>query len=366
MDERGGLIGMLLIAFGFLGATFGSKTLPERPPTNAQLAARADDTSANLDDRSGILVIADRALRKFGPVRVLFAVHKKYGEDDGAKLAATIAYFGFFSIFPALLAGISIVGFILQGNPELRDKVIDTAVEQVPMVGSAIGEGGLEGSGLALITGLLGAIWGGLSSMEATQRALNVVNGVPWHERTQGAKARIKGISMFGVVGLSFLLSVALTSLVAAIQLPGVGRFGIHLANLLVNFLVILLTFRILTDRKWTLAALVPGALLAGTGFYLLQSLGARLITRYVSNASATYGTFAVVIGLLWWFHLSAQVVLIGAELNAVLADKLYPRALVQDALMAGDYRTLDFHQRAAARHEVAEAANTVTKRKTP
>lgn len=355
---NGGIVSLILVGLGMAGAAFGSKALAE-PATNNFATAGGipegvDDTSANLAGRSGILPIADRVLRRFGPVRVLWAIFKKYGEDDGAKLAATIAYFGFFSIFPALLAGVSIAGFILQGNPELRDRVIDTAVGQIPMVGSAVGEGGLQGSGIALATGLIGALWGGLSSMDALQRALNVVNGVPWHERTQGARARIKGLSMFGVVGLGFLLTVALTSLVTAIQLPGVGRFGIHAANVLVNVLVILLTFRILTDRKWRLAELVPGALFAGTGFYLLQSLGTRLIARYVSNASATYGTFAVVIGLLWWFHLSAQVVLIGAELNAVRADKLHPRALVQDALMAGDYRTLAFHQRAAARHEVA------------
>lgn len=356
--ETGGIVGLILVGLGMAGAAFGPKTLPEPKVNNfstvREIPEGVDDTAANLEGRSGIMPTFDRLLRRFAPVRLLWAVFKKYGEDDGAKLAATIAYFGFFSIFPALLAGVSIVGFVLQGNPELRDRVIEATVDQIPMVGSVVGEGGLQGSGLAIVTGLIGAIWGGLSSMDALQRALNVVNGVPWHERTQGALARIKGLSMFAIVGAGSLLTVGLTSLIAAIDLPGVSRFGIHAGNVLVNFLIVLLAFRLLTDRKWSMADLVPGAFFGGTGFYLLQSLGTRLIARYVSNASATYGTFAVVIGLLWWFHLSAQVMLLGAELNAVRADKLHPRALVQDALMAGDYRTLAFHQRAAARHAVA------------
>jgi len=55
------------------------------------------------------------------------AVLKKFNEDDGPNLAALIAYYAFFSLFPLLLVFVSILGFVLEGNPSLRDDVVDTA-----------------------------------------------------------------------------------------------------------------------------------------------------------------------------------------------------------------------------------------------
>lgn len=353
-DMKNNLIGAALIGFGVVGAALTGSKKPQRPDSERDENPESKG-DGGISERTGLLAVIDRFIRRTRPLSLLFSTVKKYGEDDGAKLAATIAYFAFFSIFPALLALVSISGFVLASDPELQAKVVDNAVGQFPVVGDAVSQGGLSGSGFALAVGLAGAIWGGLSAMEATQRALNVVSGVPWHERTRGPKARIKGLTMFAVIGLSFVGSAVLTSIVAAAPIPGAGRFGIIAANIAVNVVVALLTFKLLNDAKYSARDLLPGAAIAGFMFYLLQTFGTLLIQRYVANASDTYGTFAVVIGLLSWFHLASQFTLIAAEFNVVRINNLAPRALVKDALCDGDQRTLAFHQRAAARHQSVE-----------
>ena len=80
------------------------------------------------------------------------AVFKKFSEDRASNLAALVAYYAFFSLFPLLLAFVSILGFVLEDNPELRQDVIDSALARIPVIGSQLsGElKPLTGSGIAL------------------------------------------------------------------------------------------------------------------------------------------------------------------------------------------------------------------------
>ena len=73
---------------------------------------------------------------------------------------------------------------------------------------------------------------------------------------------------------------------------------------------------------------LLPGVALAVVGAFLLQSAGAWYVEHAIAQASATYGVFAAVIGLLSWFWLGAHLLLLAAELNVVLHLRLWPRAL--------------------------------------
>jgi uncharacterized BrkB/YihY/UPF0761 family membrane protein len=74
--------------------------------------------------------------------------------------------------------------------------------------------------------------------------------------------------------------------------------------------------------------ALVPGVVVATVGWEVLQLIGGWYISHEVKNASAVYGTFALVIGLLAWIHLGAMFVVLGAETNVVRARGLWPRPM--------------------------------------
>ena len=104
---------------------------------------------------------------------------------------------------------------------------------------------------------------------------------------------------------------------------------------------VFLLSFQVLTAKHQPWASLVPGALLAGLCYFALQLVGGAYLNHVVSGATATYGAFAVVIGLLAWLFLLAQLTTYAAELNVVLAQRLWPRSLRRERLRRADRRVL-------------------------
>ena len=107
------------------------------------------------------------------------------------------------------------------------------------------------------------------------------------------------------------------------------------------NVGVFVAAFRLLTPKQIELHELVPGAVLAGVAFTALQIGGTYLITHQLQQTSQVYGFFAIVLGLLWWLFLSAQVTLYAAELNVVRARRLWPRSIVQPPLTGPDREVL-------------------------
>src|SRR5205085_12206904 len=97
------------------------------------------------------------------------AVIRKFGNDQAGNLAALIAYYAFFSIFPLLLVFTTILGFVLQGDPDFRQSVEHSVVGQFP--GLSLEQHPLTGSVPALVIGVLGSLWGGLGVTQAAQNA---------------------------------------------------------------------------------------------------------------------------------------------------------------------------------------------------
>src|ERR1700712_4371721 len=124
----------------------------------------------------------DRFQRRHRPLAIPMAVIKKFGDDQGGNLAALIAYYGFFSLFPLLMVFVAVLGFVLDGNPGAQHAVLDSALKQIPLVGDQLKAGSLKGSGPALVIGLVGALLAGLGVTLAAQTAFNRVHGVPHRE----------------------------------------------------------------------------------------------------------------------------------------------------------------------------------------
>jgi membrane protein len=128
------------------------------------------------------------------------------------------------------------------------------------------------------------------------------------------------------------------------LDLPAVATVAGHAATIIVNVALLVMTFSVLPAHRRPLRELLPGAVVGGILLTALLQLGTWVVSRYIAGASDTYGTFAVVIALLSWFHLVSRVVLLAAELNDVLLDRLWPRSMV-----AGSALT-DADRRAAVR----------------
>src|SRR3954447_11029166 len=146
---------------------------------------------------------------------------KKFGEDDGLNLSALIAYYAFFSLFPLLLVFVSILGFVLEGNPSLRDDVVDTALGRIPVIGAQLRDQvhPLTGSGIGLAVGLVGALWASLGVTLAFGRAFAQIWDVPRFERLSGVKARLRGLAVLVILGVTLVAARAAASLASGSDL---------------------------------------------------------------------------------------------------------------------------------------------------
>lgn len=272
----------------------------------------------------------DRLQRRHRPLAIPVAVIKKFGDDQGGNLAALIAYYGFFSLFPLLLVFVATLGFILDDNPGMQRQVVDSALQQFPIVGDQIQSGSLSGNATALLIGIAGALLAGIAVTLAAQTAFNRIHGVARAESPGFLAARLRGLGLLVVLGTLQLASTTVTGLVSG----GLGGAWLAIAgvgvSLALNGVLFFATFRLLTDASVPTRALRPGILTATVLWTLLQAVGGAYISHVVKGAGTAYGTFATVIGLLTWLFLGARVLVLSAELNSVLASGLWPRSLFE------------------------------------
>jgi uncharacterized BrkB/YihY/UPF0761 family membrane protein len=263
----------------------------------------------------------------------VIAVVKKFGDDQAGYLAALVAYYAFFSIFPLLLVFATVLGFVLQNNPRLQDSIIKTVQNNFPVLGQSFQIGHLKGSGVGLVIGLVFALLAGIGVIQSLQYAMDEIWGVPKRKRPNFFVSRLRAVIMLAVLGLATLAATAVSNL----------PFG-FLGSLLLNIGIAVVAYKVLTVADITWLDVLPGALVAGVALTLLQTFGGLLVRHTLKNASATYGTFAVVIGLLSFIYLGAQIFLYAAEINVVKKKHLWPRSLVDDPTV-GDQQV--FTQRA-------------------
>jgi YihY family inner membrane protein len=280
------------------------------------------------------------------------AVAKRFSENRASHLAALLAYYAFFSAFPLLLLLVTILGFVLDGRPELRDDVLSSALGRIPVLSDRLGDdGGLSGSGAALVVGAAGALWGGLRVVAAAQHAMNEVYDVPQYDRPDPLTQRLRSLGILVVLGGGILAAGTVGALASAVpDLRGVTEIPLVAATIALNIATVQVVFRLLTARSIGWRELLPGAVFAGVGYFGLQQLGGFVVRQYLATASDVYGTFAVVIGLLSWFHLLGQLTVLAAEINAVRGRKLYPRRLMGDEMSDGDRRALEGYLKAQVR----------------
>jgi uncharacterized BrkB/YihY/UPF0761 family membrane protein len=102
-----------------------------------------------------------------------------------------------------------------------------------------------------------------------------------------------------------------------------------------------IVAFRILTPPAIPHRSLVPGAVIAGVAWAILQYVGGYLVGHQLRHSGQVYGYFASILGLIGFLYLACQITLYAAELNVVRARRLYPRSIVPPPLTAADERVL-------------------------
>lgn len=286
----------------------------------------------------------DGAQRRCAPLAFGFGVVKKFGDDRGGLLCAMLAFYGFLSIFPLLLLLVTVLGFLGGGPHSLAHRIEASAFSEFPLVGSKLSSNihALHDRNVfGLVVGILVVLWGSQGALQTAQYAQAEV----WH-----VPAAVRP-NFWARLGRTALMTVVLGAfLVASTVLAGVVTIGDHGAwagvgaavlSLCLNVVLFGVAFRVLTPRQIAWSDLWPGAIAGGAGWTVLQYVGGLLVEHNLRNTSKVYGSFALVLGLIAFLYLSAELTVYAAEVNVVRARRLWPRSIVQPPLTPADREVL-------------------------
>jgi uncharacterized BrkB/YihY/UPF0761 family membrane protein len=243
-----------------------------------------------------------------------------------------------------LLVLFTVLGLVAGNDPSIQHKVTHSALSQFPIIGNQLGSNihALnESSPVALIIGLAGLLWGAQGVSQAGQHAMAEVWNIPIAERPSFFSRLTRSVLLFVVMGLILLVSTVLA---------GFSTFGAHTSSLglpvevaaavvsvIVNAIMFLLAFRILTPKQITFKEFRAGAIVGGIAWTIFQAAGGYLVGHQLKTSSQVYGFFGVVLGLLAFIYMAAQLTLYAAEVNVVKYRRLWPRGLVQPPLTKAD-----------------------------
>jgi membrane protein len=269
------------------------------------------------------------------------AVAKKFGDDQAGQLAALIAYYAFVSLFPLLLVFVTVLGFVLQGNPDAREDILTGTLGQFPIISDQLQLHSLSGSGVALAIGLLLSLLAGLGVTNAAQNAFNRIWNVPFKHRPNFLKARLRGLGLLAILGTLNIVSTVVAGFVTTYTPSAFTSVGAALVAFAFNLLLFMTAFRLLTAADIGWRELLPGVIAAAVFWQLLQHLGGFYLAHELKRTGPLYGTFALVLGLLAWLYLGAQLTIFAAEINVVRAQRLWPRSFLAQPLLEADRRAL-------------------------
>ena len=262
----------------------------------------------------------------------LIRAYQQYKVANGDHVAAAITYFSFLAIFPLILLGASIAGFVLANNEDLQLQLQQIISDNVPgSLGDTMSEAVrsvIDNRGSIGVIALLGVAYAGLGWVGNLRTGVQMV----WAcevKKESFVKAKLEDLLVLVGLGLGIVLSLALTSgVTAAIHgvlttlhldgIPGmgtlVGGLAIVLA-LVADTLLFMWLFTRLPGRPVRYRTVLRGAIFAAVGYEILKVIGTTYIANVTSNP--TYGAFAGAVGLLVWIDLVSRYLLLSAAWTA-------------------------------------------------
>lgn len=242
---------------------------------------------------------------------------KEVWNDDVLDVAAMMTYYAIFALFPMMVFGITVALLILP--PDVIGQTVDMATAALPnRIATVIAEQVTRmqeaaGAGFAIGSALL-ALWGASRGAAALGNALNRVykkkETRAWWRRQVLAIVLTAGVALLVIAALG-LLAIGPVAGYPLVRWIGAG---------LLMVLVWAILYKFLPDTDAPFRIFTPGAV-AGVVLWIGVTQGFALYLDNVADYEATYGTLAGVIIFLFWLWLSNLAVLVGAEINDVLAD---------------------------------------------
>ena len=266
---------------------------------------------------------------------ILRQTYNEFNADRVLAVAAGVTFYCLLALFPTVSVIVAIYG-IFTAKAEITAQIASLSAflpsEVLPIItdqASRIVEQGETRNLLALVAGLLIAIWSSNSGMKSIIEALNVAYGVT----EKRSFLRLNSISLFftmgAIAGLVLLMTMIafVPAFLSRFTLPAFLEILIWAGRWPVMFLGLALAFAVLyrfgpsgLEAKWRW--LTPGSLLASIGLVAFSMLFSWYATSF-GHYNETYGTVGAAISFMTWVWMSSVIVLIGAELNAELDRRL-------------------------------------------
>lgn len=271
----------------------------------------------------------ERARSRHAVVDIVLATHKRFSDDDAGSYAAALTYYIFFSIFPLLLFAASAIGFLTFGNPELKQDLIREGLDAVPLLRDVLTPDGLrvleEQRGTLALTALLIALYAGSGAVVQLQHSLNRIYRVD--DEPNWFSKRLRSLVWLTILGAAALASLGFSALATYTQ--GILGEGSPLVSVLavtgglaVGVGIFAAAFKFLPGKPLSWREVLPGAVLAAVAFEVLKLVGSTYLAQGEATRNDRFGTFAAAAALLVVAYLIAQITLVSAETNAVLAER--------------------------------------------
>jgi YihY family inner membrane protein len=277
-----------------------------------------------------LLARFDAYQQSHAPLGFPLAVAKKFGEDSAGNLAAVIAWSAMLAVFPLLLLLITILGIVLRNDPSLQHRILKSALVEFPVIGQQLQTNikSLNRSGVGLVVGIIGTFLGTRGVANALQNALNTLWGVPRERQPGFPWNALRSLAIVLVLGIGLIVTATLSGFGGGTGAIGAGlRIAAIAVAFALNVVVFSVVFRLaIVDVAWK--HLWLGAFLTALGWEVLLTVGGYLIAHDVKNMSAVYGTFALVLGLMSWLYLQAEITLYAVEIDVVRVQRRWPRAI--------------------------------------
>ena len=282
-------------------------------------------------------VLSRTTLRQTG--RVLIQTFKHFSKDNGPQWAAAIAYYSLLSLFPLLLAAIAIATYFVdqQWAIEQISQLIRGLVPSGTQFIREVIENIIETRGQVGIISILVLIWSGSRVFGVITRALNIAYHVS--EPYDFFKRTLVELLMTFTIGILFVLALGSRLLITFIE--GIMPFFIFRGYSFYQFLsyavpaVLLvlslyLTYQYVPRRRVAWWAALAGALLFTSLFLVAQPIFTRYIQTF-ANYSMVYGPLAILVTLILWIWISANLLLLGGELASHIQDILVEERSVKE-----------------------------------
>lgn len=277
----------------------------------------------------------DEFQRRHRVVGFPLAVTYKFFDDQGSYLAIIITHNAFVAIFPLLLISSSVLGFVLKGNEALKKTLLNSALNEFPIIGSALStQEGLQGNTSAVLIGAVIAAYGIVGLGQALQNAVNTAWAVPRNSRLNPLRSRLRSVAILTGAGVVVLAVATLTSFTDRIAswspIPDIGAawlLTVVTVAITTSALSLALGWAAPTRASWSHT--VPGALFIALSWVAVQGLGGMYVERVLARASDLNAVFALSLGLIGLLYIGATLVVVGVQINVVLDRVLYPRALL-------------------------------------